>query len=222
MDHGILHSRLSTFGVRGEWIRSYLSDRTQAQHQWLLVIISSATLRCPPRICPRPAVLHFLFVSNRKYGLQVHMYADDTYYMYLSFNLHDSCDEIAARSRIELCINDIKMWMTVNKLKLNDDKSELLIMSSKYHQSKLTTKSLQIASSNIHASSNACNLGIIFDNTLSMDNHIKNMCKPSYFQIRKISVIRKVLDDDTAATLVHALVTSRLDNGNGFCAILAR
>ena len=27
-------------------------------------------------------------------------------------------------------------------------------------------------------------------------------------------MIRKVLDDDTAATLVHALVTSRLDNGN--------
>ena len=56
--------------------------------------------------------------------------------------------------------NDIKMWMTVNKLKLNDDKTELLIMSSKYHQSKLTTNLLQIASSNIHASSNARNLGI--------------------------------------------------------------
>ena len=104
--------------------------------------------------------------------------------------------------------------MTVNKLKLNDDKTELLIISSKYHQSKVTTNSLQFASSNIHASSNASNLGIVFDNTLSMEAHIKNMCKSTYFQIRNINSIRKVLDDDTAATLVHALVTSRLDNGN--------
>ena len=36
----------------------------------------------------------------------------------------------------------------------------------------------------------------------------------SYFQIRNLYEIRKVLDYDTAASLVHALVTSRLDNGN--------
>ena len=38
------------------------------------------------------------------------------------------------------------------------------------------------------------------------------MSKSSYFQIRNNNL--KVLDDDTAATLVHALVTSRLANGN--------
>ena len=69
------------------------------------------------------------------------MCADDTQ-LYSSFDLNNSCDEIAARSRIELCINDIKMWMTVKKL--NDDKTELLIMSSKYHQSKLTAKLIQL------------------------------------------------------------------------------
>ena len=40
------------------------------------------------------------------------------------------------------------------------------------------------------------------------------MCKSCYFQIRNINLIRKVLDGDTAATLVYALVTSCLDNGN--------
>ena len=137
------------------------------------------------------------------------MYADDTQ-LYLSFDMN-SCDEITARSRIESCINDIKIWMTVNKLKLNDDKPELLFMSSKYNQSKLTTNSIQITSSTIHASSYARNFGIIFDNTLLMEDHIKNMCKSTYFQIMNINTIPNVLDDDTAATLVHAIVTSRLD-----------
>ena len=45
-----------------------------------------------------------------------------------------------------------------------------------------------------------------------MDAHIKNICKN--FQIRNINEIRNVLDDDTAANLTHALITSRLDNGN--------
>ena len=47
-----------------------------------------------------------------------------------------------------------------------------------------------------------------------MDKHVKNVCKSTYFQIRNINSIRKILDHETAASLVHALVTSRLDNGN--------
>ena len=74
---------------------------------------------------------------------------------------------------------------------------------------------IQIASSEILASPSTRNLGIVFDKSLSMDVHIKkNVCKATYFQIRNINEIRNVLDDDTAAKLVHALITSRLDNGN--------
>ena len=47
-----------------------------------------------------------------------------------------------------------------------------------------------------------------------MDNHIKNVCKSTYFHIRNLYEIRKILDQDTASLLVHALITSRLDNGN--------
>ena len=42
------------------------------------------------------------------------MYADDTQ-PYLPFALNSS-DEITGRPRIELCINDIKIWMSVSKV----------------------------------------------------------------------------------------------------------
>ena len=123
--------------VHSHGFRSYLSDRTQA------VNINGCLSSFLPLLfgVPQGSVLGPQFftiysspIANiaRKHGLQVHMYADDTQ-LYLSFDLNNSCDEIAARSRIESCINDIKIWMTVNKLKSNDDKTELLIISSKYH-----------------------------------------------------------------------------------------
>ena len=130
------------------------------------------------------------------------------------FDLNDDNDENDSRAKIKSCIKDIKLWMTVNKLKLNDDKTEFLVITSKYHLSKPNTNSLQIASSEIVVSPSARNLGIVFDSALSMDALIKNVCKATYFQIRNINEIRNVLDDDTAAKLVHALITSRLDNGN--------
>ena len=94
-------------------------------------------------------------------------------------------------------------------------KLSFLSSLSKYHQSKLNTNSLQIASSEIVASPSVHNLlGIVFDNALSMDAHVKNVCKGTYFQIQNIDEIRNVLDDDTAAKLVHVLITSCRDNGN--------
>lgn len=64
------------------------------------------------------------------------MYADDTQ-LYLSFDFDSACDEIASRSQIKSCIKE-------NKLKLNNEKTELLIITTKYHQSKSITDFLQI------------------------------------------------------------------------------
>ena len=83
-----------------------------------------------------------------------------------------------------------------------------------HSQSKIQNKSVQIGSSIISASSNARNLGIQFDSTMSMDNHIKKVCQSSFFQICNLSSIRKMLPNSTAEILVHAFITSRLDNGN--------
>ena len=87
--------------------------------------------------------------------------------------------------------------------------SFLYYLRNTINQKILYTNSLKIASYNIHASFSARNLTI----TLTMEAHVKNMCKSTYFEIRNIHLIRKVLDYDTDATLVHALVTSRLDTG---------
>ena len=57
------------------------------------------------------------------------MHADDTH-LYLSFRAQDYVCMADAKSSMELCVNDIKMWMQSHFLKQN----ELLLAHSKYRQ----------------------------------------------------------------------------------------
>jgi len=47
---------------------------------------------------------------------------------YLSF---DPCDAQSAMARLNSCLVDIRAWMAANLLKLNDDKTELLLIGSR-------------------------------------------------------------------------------------------
>ena len=61
-----------------------------------------------------------------------------------------------------------------NKLKLNDDKSEFLVMTSKYHQQKDTDHTaIQVDRASVVASSCARNLGVMFHNSLSMEKQVR-------------------------------------------------
>src|SRR6056300_91499 len=103
--------------------------------------------------------------------------------------------------------------MTTNKLKLNQDKTELLFFSSKYSPQKIIP-SLQFGSEIIKPSTHARNIGVIFDTHLTMACHINNICKSSFYHLRNIAKIRKFISFQTTETLVHSFVSSKLDNCN--------
>ena len=46
-----------------------------------------------------------------------------------------------------------------------------------------------------------------------------NVYKATYFQIRNINEIRNMLDDETSAKIVHALIGSRLENSKALYGI---
>ena len=49
---------------------------------------------------------------------------------------------------------------------------------------------------------------------MTLKPHISNIVRVSSFHIRNISRIRKYLNQSAAEQIIHAFVTSRLDNGN--------
>ena len=58
------------------------------------------------------------------------------------------------------------------------------------------------------------NLGIIFDDSLSMKSHVSSLCRSINFHLRNLSRIRPFIDRSTCAHAVRSLILSRLDYGN--------
>ncbi len=69
--------------------------------------------------------------------------------------------------KLEACINDIHHWMPLNGLKLDNGKTEFLVLQSK-NTPQLEAHNTHIGLDNIGASSTAHNLGVIIDSTLCL------------------------------------------------------
>ena len=58
------------------------------------------------------------------------------------------------------------------------------------------------------------NLGVTYDDDMTLKQHISNTCRSSYMQLRKINSIRQYLTTNAVKTLVQSVVISRLDYCN--------
>ena len=66
----------------------------------------------------------------RFHEMQFHFYADDPL-LYISFSTNNDMELTNSITKIEECLSDIDKWMSINRLKLNKDKTELLYLFSK-------------------------------------------------------------------------------------------
>ena len=219
INHSILLSRLqSTLGITGtalSWLGSYLSDR----HQF--IAINNCQSATTPLIhgVPQGSVLGpLLFILYmlplgqilRHHGLRFHCYADDTQLYLPSKTISPS-----TLSTLSNCLTDIKTWMQNSFLKLNSNKSEILIIGPDTLTHSTLNFTLNIDGSTITPSTKIRNLGVILDPTLSFLPHVNHITKTAFFHLRNIARLRPNLSTTAAATLIHAFISSRLDYCNG-------
>ena len=147
-------------------------------------------------------ILYLLYTSPpgdaiRRHDMNFHFNADESQVYFFFYSVSS-----VTVSRIKACLQDITAWISLNKLKLNNEKTELLVFGS---QSTLSA----VDGSIIHPSQTARNIGV-------------KSSKSASFHIRNISRIRKFLSIDCIKTLVHALVACRLDFCNSLLYGLAK
>ncbi|CAC5370398.1 unnamed protein product [Mytilus coruscus] len=143
--------------------------------------------------------------------MSYHSYADDTQVYQIIRPQGDWCD---LSKRLEKCLSDIGDWMSANMLKLNEDKTELIIFAPKHQLKHLSDFRLTFDRTVLSDVSCVKNLGMYFDKTISMEHQASAVTKTCFYQIRNIGRIRSLISVEAYKTLVCSLVTSRLDYGN--------
>ena len=156
-------------------------------------------------------VLYLVYTSPlgailRRHGVGFHMYADD-------MKTTKVGDVVSARTRVEVCLRELNQCMLLNNLRLNNGKTELLVLHAK-HRPQPPLDSITVGDATLEPTSSARNIGAVFDDTMSFEEHVNELCRTAFYHIRNISRIRPCLSIDSTKTLVHALVTSRLDHCN--------
>ena len=100
----------------------------------------------------------------RKFNICYQLYADDTQ-LYGSVYPNKLPDLI---NRFEQCIAEIKTLMKVNKLKLNDEKTEVILLRNNNITKHLPSPSLYIDDISLEAMDKVKNLGVIINKNLSV------------------------------------------------------
>ena len=140
-----------------------------------------------------------------------HSFADD-----LQLQMSAPPDRISELLHsIQSCISDVKAWAIANMLKLNDNKTELMLVMSKRtkHLHNLPT-SITVGNVQIPLKQSVKNLDLTLDCHLTMNEHVSIIALTHYFQLHNLAYIRRFLTNTATATQVSAFALSRIDYCN--------
>ena len=145
--------------------------------------------------------------------ISVNGYADD-HSLHRTFNPNDIQDESQCVTDLQVSVQEIVRWMTSMRLKLNCDKTELILLGSRQHLLKCKTKEIELDGNLIHMSQYVRYLGGGLDSTLSFKKHINTVAGKVMQNFFRIRGIRKYLNKDACQTLLLGLCLSHLDYTN--------
>ena len=224
----LLHRLEHRFGIKDialNQIRDYLTDQTQ---QVVLDNPNGEVIRSKSAILtqrvPQDSVLGSLLFTLytsplgdpcHKHATSFHCYAYDQQ-NYLEFKPTVLGNDRQCLDRLECCISDIRAWMKLNLLKLNNDKTELLLLGTKHNISLAGELEIMMGNDTITNSMTAKNLGVHFDANLRGTIHMNKLSSSVFLTICNIAKIRSMLDIDSTKILVQIQIISKLDYCNSF------
>ena len=172
LDQNILIDKLQFYGVRGnaiDIVRSYFSNRKQFVVNCAKSDLMSVTCGVTQGSILGP--LFFLIyindIINSSRLLDFTLFADDTNILYSNSN----SEQLIAILNLEL--NKVSVWLQVNKLSLNLDKTKFIIFNKRNRidlQQPVIMNNVRIAQAN-----EVKFLGVIVDDRLSWKSHIDSV-----------------------------------------------
>ena len=215
----ILAKELNITGVALLWFQSFLSQRTQQVkiHDELsdTILLESGVIQGSVL---GPVLYNIYSRSAKKTFAECDFkclaFADDKN-GYMLFSL--ACEFDVFKTKVPKCLEHVKSWASEHLLKLNKEKTEILIFGEKTFLNSMNIHGIftdNDEKSCIRFAESAKYLGVWLDTHLTFEVHVSKMLSSGYAKLRKIRTYRKHLTKEETETLVHAFITSKLDNCN--------
>ena len=145
----------------------------------------------------------------KNHGIKFKLFADDTQFYFSLNNISD------VEEKLNTIMLDVNSWMGMKQLKLNNDKTECLIVGKKNDIIRFGQVSqLSIQGNGISINDCVKDLGVMLDSNLTFDTQINKVVRNAGYHLRNISFIRKYLDESTTRLLIHNYVINGLDYCN--------
>lgn len=207
VDHGVLIDKLFSFGFSAKQIsfmQSYLSDR---KHRVIYRGCSSAEVYASSGV-PQGSVLgptlFNLFINDLSDILNVpHLfYADDLKLFHTIIDVDDCL-------RLQRNLGGVDEWCKLNNLKLNVQKCNVMTFSRKTDHLLFDYK---VSDQNLRRQNTFCDLGVIFDRSLTFNDHIASTVTKAVQSLGFIiRCCRNFKDTKTLIMLYNTIVRSRLE-----------
>ena len=204
IDHSLLLKKLTALGFNQpaiEIISSYLSNRLQRVasngvfSDWLEVKrgVPQGTILGP--------LLFSLYVNDMKTNAncEILQYADDTIVMKSAPNVKH------ATKSVENCISDLISYFEYHSLKLNSDKTEFIVFGKNKGNNKLVVNNIPIEESDT-----VKYLGVLIDNELKFDKHVKFVLRKMAQGIKSLYVLRNAVPTYLKTIILNAYVLSHI------------
>ena len=214
----ILNEELGIRGVALQWFRSFLKGRTQR----VKIKDEYSRSRAVEYGVPQGSVLGpKLFNVNtrsqpkvfKKCCFKSSAFADDSNGR-KTFSLTFQYDIL--KNNVADCMKEIVNWMNAHFLKINPDKTELMLFYPKKVEDDVIIKGTLFNNDQqcIRFSDVVKNVGVYLDKNANLNCHVNHIVSHTYKLLKDIGRIRNMLSKKHTEMLVHAVITSRLDYCN--------
>ena len=212
----ILQNEIGITGVALKWFESFLKGRTQrvriegelssmleimfgtVQGSVLGPDLYSIYVRYQPKIFEKCTFKSTSFADDSN--------GRKTFAIEFQFNV--------CKNEVAELLKEVMEWMNEKFMKINPEKTEILLLYPEELEEKIIIKGTIVGNQCIRFSKTVKNVGVWLDEKMKLEVHVNKIVSHCFKLLKDIGRIRNVISAKHTEMLVHAVISSRLDNCN--------
>ena len=145
-------------------------------------------------------------ISQHIFTGTANLYADDTL-IYC-----DGATPTEVNDKLQKCINEVSKWYASNNLVINTSKSNTMLVTSSYNARNNDNQlCVSLNGNDLQDVKDLTYLGIIIDNTLTWDTHVKKVCKTVSYTVSRLARLSNSLPREILLQIYNASIQPHID-----------